>query len=106
MFIIVFITCANKKQADKIASGLIKEKLAACVNTVPKIKSLFWWENKVDSCEESLLIVKSKKEKLPGIIKSVRSKHSYKVPEIIALPVLSGYKPYLEWIDDSLRKRI
>ncbi|MDD4954052.1 MAG: divalent-cation tolerance protein CutA [Candidatus Omnitrophica bacterium] len=102
MYIVIFITCANKKEAKKIAERLIKEKLAACVNIVDKIESLFWWESKIDRSQEVLLVVKSKKVKLPRIINSVRVAHSYKVPEIIALPIVAGYKPYLEWINDSV----
>jgi periplasmic divalent cation tolerance protein len=102
MFIVIFITCANKNQAKKIASGLISAKLAACVNIVPGLESLFWWENKVDRAAEVLLVVKSKKTKLLGIIKKVRSLHSYSTPEIIALPIIAGEKHYLKWINESL----
>ncbi len=103
MHIVIFITCANKKQASIIASRLIKKKVAACVNIVKTIESVFRWENKVDRANEALLIVKSKKSRLSGIIKLIKSLHSYQVPEIIALPIIGGYKPYLDWIDDSLR---
>lgn len=104
MYIIIFTTCANKKEAKRIAAGLIKSKLAACVNITDKIESFFWWQGKIDEAGETLLIVKSKKEKLNKIIKLVESIHSYKVPEIIALPIIGGYRPYLEWLDESLRK--
>lgn len=102
MFIVIFITCANKQEAEKIAAGLIDAKLAACVNIVPGVESLFWWENKVDRADEVLLVVKSKKTKLAGIIKKVKSLHSYSTPEIIALPIIAGDKDYLKWITDSL----
>ncbi len=103
MHVVILITASNKKEAQKIATGLVKAKLAACVNIVDKIDSLFFWEAKIDRTKESLLVIKSKKEKLPSIIKLVKSLHSYKVPEIIALPIISGSKPYLRWIDASLR---
>jgi periplasmic divalent cation tolerance protein len=103
MQIVIFITCANKKQASLIASRLIKDRAAACVNIIGNIKSVFWWENKIERSNEALLIVKSNKSRLPKIIKLVRSLHSYQVPEIIALPVIGGYKPYLDWINDSIR---
>ncbi|MBU0548347.1 MAG: divalent-cation tolerance protein CutA [Candidatus Omnitrophica bacterium] len=103
MYIIIFVTAGNKKEAQKIASGLIKEKLAACVNIVDKVNSLFFWEGKAQKAKESLLIIKSKKEKFSRIIKQIKSLHSYTVPEIIALPVISGDKPYLRWIDAALR---
>lgn len=103
MYIVIFITVSNKKEAKRIATGLVKGKLAACVNIVEKIESFFRWEGKVDKAKEMLLIAKSKKQNLNRIIKLVKSLHSYEVPEIIALPVAAGYKPYLRWIDDSIR---
>ena len=103
MYIVVFVTCANKKEADKVAQALISRKLAACVNIIEKIESLFWWQGKVDRAKEVLLAIKSKKVKFPQIIKLVKSLHSYEVPEIIALPILAGNQAYLRWIDDSLR---
>jgi len=101
MEIVIFITAANKKEAKKIAQQLVKSKLVACVNIIEGIKSLFRWKGKVDLAKEVLLVVKSRKEKLAKIIKLVKSLHSYEVPEIIALPIVGGYKPYLNWINDS-----
>jgi len=103
MHIIIFITASNKKEAQKIAAGLIKQKLAACVNIVDKVDSLFSWEGKTQKAKESLLIIKSRKEKMPKVIKLVKSLHSYTVPEIIPLPIIAGDKPYLRWIDAVLR---
>ena len=101
MYIVIFITVSNKKEAKRIAAGLIRNKLAACVNIVDKIESFFWWQGKADKAKEMLLIAKSKKQNLNRIIKLVKSLHSYDLPEIIALPVIAGYKPYLRWIDES-----
>lgn len=103
MHIVIFITAANKKEARRIADKLIKEKLAACVNIVDGIESVFRWQGKVEAGKEVLLIAKSRKAKLNAVIKAVKSAHSYQVPEIIALPVIGGYTPYLNWIDESLR---
>jgi periplasmic divalent cation tolerance protein len=103
MYIVIFVTASNKKEAQKIAAGLIKQRLAACVNIIDKVDSLFCWEAKVQKAEEFLLIIKSKREKLGRIIKLVKSLHSYTVPEIIALPIIAGDKPYLRWIDAALR---
>jgi len=103
MYIVIFVTASNKKEAQKIACSLIKQKLAACVNIIDKVDSIFFWESKINRTKESLLVIKSKKEKLPQIIKLIKSLHSYKVPEIIAIPIISGDKPYLRWIDASLR---
>lgn len=103
MYVVILVTAKDKKEAQKIANGLIKAKLAACVNIMDKISSIFFWVDKIDQAKESLLIIKSKKVKLPKIIKLVKSLHSYKVPEIIALPIIGGDKAYLRWIDATLR---
>ncbi len=103
MFILVFITASNKAEAANIARGLLKNKLAACVNIVEKIDSFFWWKGRIDQAAECLLLVKTRKAKLPRIIKLVKSLHSYEVPEIIALPIIAGEKRYLNWINASLR---
>jgi periplasmic divalent cation tolerance protein len=103
MHVVVLVTAKNKKEAQKISLGLIKHKLAACVNIVDKVDSIFFWAGKIDRAKESLLVIKSKQVKLPKIIKLVRSLHSYDVPEIIAIPIIAGDKPYLRWIDAALR---
>ncbi len=103
MRIIILITAKDKKEAAKIAKLLIKNKLAACVNIVGALSSIFLWKGKVEQAKETLLIVKSRKDKFNKIVKLVRANHSYEVPEIIAIPITCGFKPYLRWIDESLR---
>ena len=103
MYIVVLVTAKDKKEAQKIATSLIKHKLAACVNIVDKVDSMFFWSAKLNQAKESLLLIKSKKEKLPQIIKRVKSLHSYEVPEIVAIPIIAGDRPYLRWIDAALR---
>ena len=101
--VVIFITASDKKQAHKITKALIENKLVACVNILGGVESFFWWNKKVDSAKEILLIAKSRNEKLNKIIKLVKSLHSYDCPEIIALPIIAGSKTYLDWIDESLR---
>ena len=103
MYIAVLVTARDKKEAQKISAALIKHKLAACVNIIDKVNSIFFWAAKLDQAKESLLLIKSRKEKLPKIIKLVKSLHSYEVPEIIAIPIIAGDRPYLRWIDAALR---
>ncbi|MCX5704581.1 MAG: divalent-cation tolerance protein CutA [Candidatus Omnitrophica bacterium] len=103
MHIVILITASKKKEAKKIAAKLLKEKLVACVNIVDKVESFFWWQGKIDNASESLMVIKSTKAKFRKIVKTVLSVHSYTVPEIIALPIIAGHKPYLDWIDESLR---
>lgn len=104
MYIIIFITASGIEEAEKISQGLLGKKLVACVNIIDNIKSLFWWQGKIDHAKEALLVAKSKKTKFPGIIKLVKSLHSYQVPEIIAIPIAAGEKKYLRWINESLRQ--
>lgn len=102
MHCVIFITCANKKEARDIARILVEHRAAACVNIVDRIESFFWWDSKIDKAKETLLIVKSKKTKLSQLIKLVKSRHSYEVPEIIALPITGIEKSYLRWMNESL----
>lgn len=101
MNIVVFVTAANRKEAQNIASALVRHKLAACVNIMEKVHSLFWWQGRVDSAQEALLIIKTRRALLSKLIKKVQSLHSYEVPEIIALPIIAGNKKYLKWINES-----
>ncbi|MFA5088526.1 MAG: divalent-cation tolerance protein CutA [Candidatus Omnitrophota bacterium] len=104
MHIVVFITAKDKEEAKNIARHLVEARLAACVNILDGVESIFWWEGKMDGAPEALLIVKSKKDLLKKIIKLVKSVHSYAVPEIIALPIVGGSDDYLKWIDQSVGK--
>ncbi len=97
--IVVFISCASKKEADKIADVLLAERLAACMNTVEKVHSMFHWQGKIDSADEVLLVAKTKAALLPELTSLVQQHHSYDVPEIIALPIIGGSDEYLNWID-------
>ncbi len=101
--IVLFITTANAEEAQRIADVLVKERKAACVNIVPGVSSLFWWQGKPESAEESLLIVKSKASLLDDVVNLVKQHHSYDVPEIIALPIIGGNPDYLKWIGNEVK---
>ena len=102
-YIVLLITAGNSEEANKIAEVLLNQRKAACLNIVPGVSSLFWWQGKVDSAQESLLIVKTKASLLPEVISLVKGVHSYDVPEIIALPIVGGNQDYLEWIDKEVK---
>jgi periplasmic divalent cation tolerance protein len=99
--IVVLITTKNVSQAKKISHALIKEHLIACVNIVPGVQSLFWWQGKVDAAAETLMIVKTTKSCFKKIIKIVKKHHSYQTPEMIALPIIGGERAYLKWLEAS-----
>jgi periplasmic divalent cation tolerance protein len=100
-YIITFVTTSSKEEAEKIANALIEEKLAACCNIIERINSLFFWQGKKCSEQEILIIIKTKTTLFEKLSERVISLHSYEVPEIIALPIVSGNKKYLDWINES-----
>ncbi len=102
--IVILITAKDTAEAETIGHKLLDEKLIACVNIVKDVRSLFWWQGKVDQSDEVLLVVKSRQELFGKIVETVKAVHSYDVPEILALPVMDGNKDYLNWIDESLKK--
>ena len=101
-YIVVLITAKDAEEAQKLAKALLKRRQAACVNILPEVNSYFWWQDKLDSAKESMLVIKTKESLLSDIIKSVKKLHSYAVPEIIALPIIGGNEDYLEWIDHEV----
>ena len=101
-YIIVLITANSIKQAGVIAKELLSRKAAACVNTTG-VDSLFTWKSKIEKTKEVLLIVKSQRKLFKKIERIVKELHSYEVPEIIALPIICGHTPYLNWIKDSIK---
>lgn len=100
--IVVLITAASREEADRIARRLVEERLAACVNIVPQVRSLFVWEQKLSQEDEVLLLVKSRRARFAQLAAVVKQLHSYSVPEIIALPVVMGSADYLRWVSESV----
>ena len=99
-YIIVFITVPTKEVGEKIANALLDKKLAACVNLISPIHSLYIWDGNINADEEVLLVVKTRTELFTDqLIPAVKAVHPYEVPEIIALPIVIGSSDYLEWIE-------
>jgi periplasmic divalent cation tolerance protein len=97
-YIVVLVTAKSDKEGVKIGQALLEEKLAACVNIVPGLKSIFRWKGKISTEEEVLLLIKTKDTLFEKLKKRVIELHSYEVPEIIALGILAGNEKYLDWI--------
>ena len=102
--IVILITTENAEEAQSIAELLLKQKKVACVNIVPSVDSLFWWQGKLDSARENLLVIKTKASLLDEVVYIVKKIHSYDVPEIIALPIIGGNEEYLKWIGDEVEE--
>jgi len=102
--VVIFITTGTDEEAHRIVNMLLNKRKVACVNILPKISSLFWWQDKLDSSQESLLMVKTRASLLSEIVSMVREVHSYDVPEVIALPIIGGNPDYLEWIGKEVKQ--
>jgi periplasmic divalent cation tolerance protein len=101
-FIVVFITVGSPGEGESLARALVEERLAACVNRIHSIQSVYRWEGKVEQSEEELLVIKTRKELFTALEKRVRELHSYSVPEIIALPLVDGNEVYLRWLGEQV----
>ena len=97
--VVVFVTTSDKGEAEKIAKLLLEQRKAACVSVIPRVRSRFWWQGKLDSAQESLLIIKTRAALIPEITDIVKKTHSYTVPEIVALPIVAGNQDYLDSVD-------
>jgi len=99
--IVVLVTCGSEEEATKIGNSLIEERLAACVNMISPVRSIYRWKGKIWDEKEWMLIIKTQKRRFEELEKKVKSLHSYSVPEIIALPMVEGSIPYLKWLEET-----
>jgi periplasmic divalent cation tolerance protein len=100
--IVVLMTAASAEEAGRIAEMLISQKLAACVQILPAIQSVYTWKGQVQRESEVLILAKTTQTNFAELEREVRAIHSYETPEIVALPIVSGSKPYFEWLVDSV----
>jgi periplasmic divalent cation tolerance protein len=100
-FAVVLVTAPNLKTARALARIALQERLIACANLIPKIESHYWWQEKIESGAEVLLVLKTQKAKLPALEKLILSKHPYDMPEFLVLPLSAGNKRYLDWLNQS-----
>ena len=101
--ILVLVTAGSAEEAERIARALVEEGLAACVNIVPGIRSIYRWKDAVAHDAEVLLLGKTRRRCFADLERRVRELHSYEVPEVIALSIADGSAPYLEWLAGALR---
>jgi len=99
-FRVIYITCPNMVEAENLARILVNNKVAACINIIPNIKSIYTWQDKVEEAQEVLLIIKTVEENLEKLEEVVKKYHPYTVPEIISWPIKTGNIEYLKWMSE------
>jgi len=96
--IVILCTCSSSEEAVRLARLLVEQRLAACVNAIPQVRSTYRWQGAVETADEVLLIIKTARALFDSVEQALRGAHSYEVPEIIALPIAAGSAPYLAWL--------
>lgn len=100
-YLLVLSTCPGSITAKQIANTVVSTNLAACVQTIPNIHSVFRWLNRTDSADEYLLLMKTTTDRYQALEDKIKALHPYELPEIIAVPIIAGFDQYLSWIDNS-----
>jgi len=100
--LVVLVTCPPG-DAEGIAQSLVENRVAACVNVVPGLRSVYRWKGAVQKDDEALLVIKTARDRFDALKQAVLARHPYELPEVIALPVERGHAPYLDWVADSTR---
>ena len=98
---IVLSTAGSEQEAHKIAHILVKRRLAACVNILPRVQSIYRWKGEIESAQEWLLLIKTRADKFPAVRDAIGEVHSYEVPECIVLEIEDGSLPYLQWLEKA-----
>jgi len=104
--IVVFITASSKKEAVLLAEMLVGSQIAACVQILPKIQSIYRWQGEIQRDEEHIMVVKTTQENFDLLDTEVREMHSYTTPEIVAVPAVAVSTPYFEWLDENVRHKV
>ena len=101
----IYVTTSSPEEAERIGRTLVQERLAACVNLIEGMRSLYWWEGTVQEGREVVLIAKSTAERVPALIARVKSLHSYTCPCVVTLPLLEGNPDFMAWIERETQNR-
>jgi len=100
--VVCLTTCSNEEEAEKLARALVERRLAACVNLVPGVRSIYRWKGAIETEGEVLLLIKTLRERTAALEKAIGELHSYDVPELVVLPIDSGSPAYLDWIGENV----
>jgi periplasmic divalent cation tolerance protein len=101
-YILVYVTCADKTEAEKIASAVLDERLAACANLIDGMEAVYWWKGKLEKGRECILIFKSENRLFERLNDKILALHSYETPCVVAFPLTLGSRAYLDWISASV----
>src|SRR5450432_3715465 len=101
--IVVLSACESHAEAEKIATSVVEKRLAACVNLIPGIESIYRWRGAVERSKEFLLVIKSSRELLPDLQAELLKLHSYEIPEVLAIPIVDGAEDYLNWMEREIQ---
>ncbi len=102
-YIVLMVTVPTEELGAKIARALIEQKLVPCANIIKNVRSIYTWNNTINDEPEFIMIMKTRAVLFDIIVNGIKAMHTYECPEIIAIPVIAGYPPYLQWIDDNTR---
>jgi periplasmic divalent cation tolerance protein len=102
--LLVYCTCPDHEAAVQLANILVDEALAACINIVPGLTSIYQWKGKRETGSEELLMIKTTQEQYPALQARIEALHRYELPEVIAVPIQTGLPAYLNWVDESCRR--
>ena len=102
--VVVYVTSGDTDESKKIARTLVEKRLAACVNLLPQVRSFYRWEGKIQDDPESLLVIKTSRSLFAAVRAEVERLHSYRVPEVLCVPILEGSPNYMAWLGDCLRE--
>ncbi|MBW2094809.1 MAG: divalent-cation tolerance protein CutA [Deltaproteobacteria bacterium] len=100
----VYITAGNRDEARAIGRSLVSARLAACANIIHPVHSIYWWEGKMQEDTEGIIVAKTREDLVDALIEKVKSMHSYECPCIVTLPILEGYRPFLDWVTQETGK--
>ena len=100
--VVVLSTVGTAEDASRIARALVERRLAACVNVVPGVRSVYRWQGRVEEDDERLLVIKTRRERFEALREALLALHPYELPEAIVLPIEAGHAPYLAWLDESV----
>ena len=97
----IYVTCASESEAEAIGGMLVEKRLAACVNILPGMRSLYWWQGKVERGEETVLVAKTRDDLVEALTEAVKAAHGYEVPCVVSLPITGGNPDFIAWIRDE-----